>query len=142
MLLTSTNFFRAFAHDYLLIQFFKEVTNLLTKSGGKSSIYLTQKRLSYNVDAEIEGTAPLSDLSKGVDPVLHASTPDVKKYPILIRVTDGNKDKSAKIKLSTVVEPENLDAFWNEYTNVLKTGFVGLKKKAKSKKKAKKASKK
>ena len=68
--------------------------------------------------------------------------PDFKTYSILIRVTDSNKEKSARVKLSTVVEPENLDAFWNKYTNVLKAGFVGLKKKSKSKKKTKKASKK
>lgn len=86
--------------------------------------------------------APLSDLSKEVKPVLHEHNPDFKTYSILIRVTDGNKEKSARVKLSTVVEPENLDAFWNEYTNVLKAGFVGLKKKSKSKKKTKKASKK
>lgn len=125
-----------------ILQFFKEVTNLLAKNGSKSSIYLTQKRLSYTVDAEIEGVAPFSDLSKEVKPVLHEYNPDSKQYPILIRVTDGNKDKSARIKLSTVVEPENLDTFWNEYTNVMKAGFVGLKKKSKSKKKTKKASKK
>jgi hypothetical protein len=115
------------------------VSALLSKNGGKSSIYITQKRLSYTIDKEIDGTLPFSDLPADVKPILHDSTPKTKSYPVLIRITDGNKDKSKKMKLSTVVQPENLDLFWNEYTNILKTGFVGLKKK--SKKKAKKASK-
>lgn len=124
-------------------QFFKQVTSLLTKNNGKSSIYLTQKRLSYNLDDEINGTEEFSDLSNNVKPILHETKlNNSKKYSILIRITDGNKDKNLKIKLSTIVEPEKLDSFWNEYTNILKTGFIGLKKKSKSKKKSKKISKK
>lgn len=77
-----------------------------------------------------------------MEPVLYQkANQNSKRYPILIRVTDGNNDKSKKIKLSTVVEPNQLDSFWNEYTNILKAGFIGLKKKSKSKKKSKKASK-
>lgn len=113
--------------------------DLLTENNGKSSIYITQKRLSYTIDNEIEAPQEFSDLPKGVKTAIHkVESPNQEKfYPILIRVTDGNKDKSKKIKLSTVVEPKTLDAFWVEYTNVLKNGFVGLKKK--SKKKAKKS---
>lgn len=113
--------------------------NLLTENEGKSSIYITQKRLSYTIDNEIETPQEFSDLPKGVKTAIHKveASNQEKFYPILIRVTDGNKDKSKKIKLSTVVEPKALDAFWVEYTNVLKNGFVGLKKK--SKKKAKKS---
>lgn len=128
----------------VLIQFFKQVSEFLTKNNGKSSIYLTQKRFSYDIDSEIEGTEPFEDLPNGVEPLLHQkTTQNSKKYPILIRITDGNIDKSKKIKLSTVVEPDQLDSFWNEYTNILKSGFIGLKKKSKSKskKKSKKASK-
>ncbi|KAH3661743.1 hypothetical protein OGAPHI_005921 [Ogataea philodendri] len=94
------------------------------QKNGNKSIYITQKRLSYNLDQEIEGP----------------SSTESNNYNVLVRVTDGNKDKSKKIKLSTVVEPEKLDAFWNEYTNVLKAGLKGLKKK--DKKKTKKRSKK
>lgn len=115
---------------------------MLTTNNGKSSIYVTQKRLSYNIDDEINGVEPFSDLSKDVKLILHKNQPNFKKYSILIRITDGNKDKSSKIKLSTVVEPKDLDSFWNEYTNILKSGFIGLKKKPKSKKKSKKSSKK
>lgn len=118
------------------------MTKLLTNNGGKSSLYITQKRFSYNIENEITSPGEFSDLSKDVKPVLHAqeiNSQNSKKYPILVRVTDGNKSKSSKVKLSTIVEPAQLDAFWNEYTNVLKAGFVGLKKK--SKKKSKKASK-
>jgi hypothetical protein len=122
-------------------QFFKQITGLLAKNGGKSSIYITQKRLSYNIDEQIDGVEPYSDLSKDVTPALHENKSNNKSYPILIRITDGNKDKSLKVKLSTIVEPENLDSFWIEYIDILKNGFVGLKKKTKAKKKVKKSSK-
>ncbi|GMM47084.1 hypothetical protein DAPK24_036590 [Pichia kluyveri] len=123
-------------------EFFKQVTSLLTKNDGKSSIYITQKRYSYSLDDEIDGVEPFSDLNDKIKPIFHENKSTNKSYPILIRITDGNKDKSKKIKLSTIVEPVNLDSFWNEYTNILKSGLSGLKKKPKSKKKAKKASKK
>lgn len=60
-------------------------------------------------------------------------------YPILIRITDGAKDKSKKKKISTQVVPEQLSKFWKEYSSVIKSGATGLKKKDKGKKKKKAA---
>ena len=73
-----------------------------------------------------------------VQPVLPKSqirTATDKQYPILIRITDGNSDKSKKVKVSTVVQPEELSKFWFKYANVVKSGISGLKKKDKKKKK-------
>lgn len=114
---------------------------MLSKNDGKSSIYITQKRFSYNPELPRRSEETLSDLPKGVETIIHQGDKDFRQYPVLIRVTDGNKSKGQKIKLSTVVEPIELDTFWAEYINILKNGLTGLKKKNKSKKKAKKSSK-
>lgn len=59
--------------------------------------------------------------------------------PILIRATNGkSKEKRAKkIKLSTVVTPADLDAFYARYADVCKAGMTALKPRDRSKKKAK-----
>lgn len=58
---------------------------------------------------------------------------------MLFRATDGKSDKTKKQKLSTVVESSDLDSFWVKYTEVVKSGMGGLRKKDKKKKRAKKA---
>lgn len=80
---------------------------------------------------------------------------------ILIRASDGNtgapnpksakdgkitKNKQSKVKFSTVVSPEDLEAFYTRYAEVCKAGMTGLKKrdrkrKAKAKGGASKATK-
>lgn len=59
--------------------------------------------------------------------------------PVIIRATNGkSKEKRAKkIKLSTVVNPEDLDAFYVRYADVCKAGMAALKPRDRSKKKAK-----
>ena len=67
-----------------------------------------------------------------------------KQLPVLIRATNGlPKDKRAdKIKISTLVQPEDLGSFFVRYQEVCKNGFQGLKKRDRSaKKKAAKAKK-
>lgn len=68
--------------------------------------------------------------------------------PILIRASNNRSDKRKgtdrkdirKIKLSTVVSPDDLDLFYSRYAEACKTGMSGLKKR--DKKKAKKVKKK
>lgn len=55
-----------------------------------------------------------------------------KPIPILIRATNG-KHKDKKIKLSTIVEPDALEAFFVKYAEVCKLGMSGLKKRDRSK---------
>ena len=66
-------------------------------------------------------------------------------YPILVRISmnsTNNKDKKQeKLKISTVVETDQLSQFWQQYIRVLKGGFVGLKKKEKKKTKKSKVAK-
>ncbi|ODV66577.1 hypothetical protein HYPBUDRAFT_153351 [Hyphopichia burtonii NRRL Y-1933] len=115
-------------------EFLLKVGKLLEDNDGKSSVYLTQKRLSVPLETETTG---INDLSSNV--IEHeASIPsNTEEYPVLIRLAmnGDKKEKKEKVKLSTVVETTQLDQFWVEYAQVIKTGFTGLKKKEKKKSK-------
>ena len=67
-----------------------------------------------------------------------------KPIPILIRATDGKskKERDNKIKLSTIVQPDALEAFFLRYAEVCKLGMSGLKKRNRSKAKEKQKAKK
>nr|POF14953.1 hypothetical protein CFP56_71900 [Quercus suber] len=117
---------------------------------GHGSVYLIQKRrwsfpatpppclsniisvpqVCHDPSSTSTPTAPLSDLE-----------PQPTPLPILIRATDGKsqskqrKKNSQKVKLSTVVAPEELEAFFTRYADVCKTGMQSLKKRDRSKRK-------
>ena len=59
--------------------------------------------------------------------------------PILVRATDGKsgEKKANKVKLLTLVEPDDLDAFYGRYAEVCKTGMSALKPRDRTKRKAK-----
>ena len=119
--------------------FLRQVTKLLEKNDGEQSIYITQKRLP-STESMIQ-SEPMDDLQDEVKPIVLKQAITENKantYKVLIRVTNGGRDKASKIKLSTIVDPEELEPFWASYTKVLKAGFPGLKKRSKKKKKKKK----
>lgn len=62
-------------------------------------------------------------------------------YSIIFRATDGKTDKSKKTKISTVVDPQSLEEFWGLYTERVKSGMSGLRKKDKKKQKQKEKAK-
>ncbi|KAL2868632.1 signal recognition particle 14 kDa protein [Aspergillus lucknowensis] len=117
-------------------EFFTSLTTLLTSTSQKArgSVYLTQKPLlsTESTNAEQQTSIP---------------------PPILIRATDGNtnapnpkasssqgkekKKKESKVKLSTVVQPDELETFYTRYAEVCKAGMTGLKKRDRKQKKAK-----
>ncbi|WPK24534.1 hypothetical protein PUMCH_001810 [Australozyma saopauloensis] len=109
-------------------EFLTKLESDLKENAGSSSIYLTQKRLVASLESAPKDQ--LTDLSSNV--VQHPDTysKNTRLYSVLIRCTRGTSDS----KISTVVEPENLSMFWNDYTTVLKAGFGGLRKKDKKKK--------
>ncbi|CAK9441313.1 uncharacterized protein LODBEIA_P51820 [Lodderomyces beijingensis] len=113
-------------------QFLKQLNELASQNQGKSSIYLTQKRLSENKHHPKPDDLPTNVASN--DKV----APNEQTYPVLIRVSmnssDNRKSASEKVKLSTVVEVAQLNQFWSEYIQVVKNGFVGLKKREKKNK--------
>ncbi|PKS07074.1 hypothetical protein jhhlp_005671 [Lomentospora prolificans] len=96
------------------------------KTGG--SIFLVQKRLTYNQNVpKPTEKNPLPDLNLE------------KPLPILIRATNGKSSakRADKIKLATLVAPDDLEAFYSRYADVCKAGMVALKPRDRSKKKAK-----
>ncbi|KAI1478592.1 hypothetical protein K445DRAFT_14735 [Daldinia sp. EC12] len=111
-------------------EFFVKLTELFDQKKGKDhgSIVLVQKRLSHDQPVP----EPTSD---AVLPDLHPPQP----MPVLIRATNakGKKRREDKVKLSTVVEPDALPAFFDRYAEVCKAGMATLKPRDRSKRKGK-----
>ncbi|PTB62477.1 signal recognition particle, SRP9/SRP14 subunit [Trichoderma citrinoviride] len=111
-------------------EFFDKLGHLFNhrKGSDHGAIYLTQKRLTYD-PAEQSTTAKLfPDLAPN------------KPLPVLVRATNGKSKRDAragKEKLSVVVQPHELDAFYARYADVCKAGMAALKPRDKSKKRAK-----
>ncbi|KAL6870233.1 signal recognition particle, SRP9/SRP14 subunit [Trichoderma novae-zelandiae] len=111
-------------------EFFDKLGHLFNhrKGSDHGAIYLTQKRLTYD-PAEQSTTAKLfPDLAPN------------KPLPVLVRATNGKSKRDAragKEKLSVVVQPHELDAFYARYADACKAGMAALKPRDKSKKRAK-----
>ncbi|THW34710.1 signal recognition particle 14kD protein [Aureobasidium pullulans] len=120
-------------------EFFTKLASLLEtrQQKGHGSIFLTQKRLTHDESTSSKpADFPLADLE-----------PPSAPLPILIRATDGNsqtkdRKKSEKIKLSTVVQPDDLESFYTRYAEICKQGMQALKKRDRSKRKKQKQGKK
>jgi len=110
-------------------EFFAKLAELFAarKSSDHGAIYLVQKRFSFT--EQPTSSAEPTSFPEPVQP----SAP----LPILIRATNGKCDKSKKIKLSTLVEPSDLDLFYGRYAEVCKTGMGALKPRDRTKRKAK-----
>ncbi|KAI1759999.1 signal recognition particle 14kD protein [Hypoxylon sp. FL1150] len=111
-------------------EFFIKLTELFDARKGKDhgSIVLVQKRLSYD--------QPLPEAtSDTIFPDLHPPRP----MPVLIRATNakGKERRQDRIKLSTVVAPDSLPAFFEKYADVCKAGMTTLKPRDRSKRKGK-----
>ncbi|KXJ90672.1 signal recognition particle 14kD protein [Microdochium bolleyi] len=111
-------------------EFFAQLAQLFDATKGKDhgSIFLVQKRLSYD--------QPLPDAPQdGAFPDTSPASP----LPILIRATNGkSKDRKTKrVKLSTVVTPDALPSFFDKYSDVCKAGMTTLKPRDRSKNKRK-----
>ncbi|RKF57490.1 putative signal recognition particle 14kd protein [Golovinomyces cichoracearum] len=111
--------------------FFTKLSSLFDsyRNVDHGSIYLTQKRLTYNTEEALEssGSPPINDLE------------NAKSLPILIRASNGKskEKKDQKIKLSTVVEADGLEEFFTRYAEVCKSGMNRMKKRDRSKAKEK-----
>ncbi|PRT54723.1 Signal recognition particle protein [Wickerhamiella sorbophila] len=95
-------------------RFLSTLAVLLKTSSEQGSVYLEQKRL----------------IKTGPDTVIDATD---APYPLLFRATDGAKTKAKRVKISTIVSPKDLDQFWQNYTDALKSGMAGLRRKDKKK---------
>ncbi|KAE8152223.1 signal recognition particle, SRP14 subunit [Aspergillus avenaceus] len=108
-------------------EFFTSLTDLLSKTSQKSrgSVYLTQKPL-----AGTDSSARPSILIRATDGNTNAPNPKKNKV-------EKQKKSDSKVKLSTVVAPEDLEGFYTRYAEVCKGGMTGLKKRDRKKGKAK-----
>ncbi|KAH9904597.1 signal recognition particle 14kD protein [Xylariomycetidae sp. FL2044] len=111
-------------------EFFTKLAQLFDQRKGKDhgTIQLTQKRLSHGQPLP----EPANDT---MFPDLHPPKP----LPVLIRASNskGKERRQDKIKLSTVVDPDALPAFFERYAEVCKAGMTTLKPRDRSKRKGK-----
>ncbi|RDW72278.1 signal recognition particle 14 kDa protein [Aspergillus mulundensis] len=116
-------------------EFFTSLTTLLTNTSQKTrgSVYLTQTPLlnSQSPDTADKQTLP-SILIRASDG--NTNAPNPKTHP---EIKDKKTKKETKAKVSTVVQPGELEAFYARYAEVCKAGMTGLKKRDRKLKKAK-----
>lgn len=121
------------SHD----EFFNKLGELFTTRKGKDhgSVFLTQKRMTHGLDAATTGG------DEGDATSSPSSPPPPSSYPIIVRATNGKSgdDRKAgkKVKLSTVVPSDALDAFYLRYAEICKAGMLALKPRDRSKRKTK-----
>ncbi|KAJ5614491.1 hypothetical protein N7528_008145 [Penicillium herquei] len=110
------------SHD----EFFSSLTTLLSKTTEQAhgSVYLTQKPMP-----SAESTSSPSILIRASDGNTNAPNPKSANQTGKIA-----KNRSSKVKFSTVVKFEDLDAFYTRYAEICKTGMSGLKKRDRKRK--------
>ncbi|CCU74988.1 signal recognition particle 14kD protein [Blumeria hordei DH14] len=110
--------------------FFAQLSLLFESPRQKNhgSVYLTQKPMTYNTTSPAQSKDSLAQDN-------HPTTP----LPIIVRASNGKskEKKDKKIKLSTIVEADSLEAFFTKYAEVCKGGMSGMKKRDRSKAKEK-----
>ena len=81
------------------------------------------------------------------DPLWDLHPPE--PLPLIVRATDGRSTKDDlktknpdKVKLSTIVQPDDVEGFFARYAEVCKAGMQSLKKRDRSKRKKDKGKKK
>ncbi|QSZ32028.1 hypothetical protein DSL72_001597 [Monilinia vaccinii-corymbosi] len=121
-------------------EFFSKLTPLFDsrKEKGHGSITLTQKCFSHETTSNSSTAVPSPPLTG----VLAAQFPDLARdvpMPLLIRATNskGKAKRAEKIKLSTIVQPDQLESFFARYAEICKGGMSALKKRDRSKAKEK-----
>ncbi|KAK4194611.1 signal recognition particle, SRP14 subunit [Triangularia verruculosa] len=119
-------------------EFFTALSSLFTtqKTTQKGTVLLTQKRFTYSPSSP---SPPEPTPESESD--LSALTTPLPPAPILIRATNAKsssgRKEGKKVKLSTLVQPDDLDAFYVRYAEVCKAGMSGLKPRDRTKRKAK-----
>ncbi|KAK9463233.1 signal recognition particle, SRP9/SRP14 subunit [Lipomyces oligophaga] len=112
-------------------QFLNELKQLFESNETCGRVFLQQKRLTPFDPVERKHNPSATDLSE-------IDNPDTSPHALLFRATNGNSNKEKKVKFTTVVEPVALDKFFKDYSDVVRAGATGLKKKDKKKTKGKK----
>ncbi|GAQ39306.1 hypothetical protein AtubIFM56815_007722 [Aspergillus tubingensis] len=116
-------------------EFFTSLTTLLNTTSQKTrgSVYLTQKPL-LNTNTTTESASQPSILIRATDGNTNAPNPKTAEAKKKVSKTGS---AASKVKISTVVSPDDLEAFYARYAEVCKAGMTGLKKRDRKKGKAK-----
>ncbi|GAA5880008.1 hypothetical protein JCM1840_005288 [Sporobolomyces johnsonii] len=113
--------------------FLERLAALFESRKDKGSVFITQKRFTYN-DGTSATAAPATSASTDVEagdddvamtdsaasPSSSSASPQTE-YPLLVRATDGRSKKDIKVKLSTIVHPSAYATFTNDYTSLLRS---------------------
>ncbi|GAA5952932.1 hypothetical protein JCM21900_001521 [Sporobolomyces salmonicolor] len=126
-------------------QFLERLAALFESRKDKGSIFITQKRFTYDspststsaaaapTTADAAGdddvamtdsatpasaSSPSPSASPSLSSVHRPSAP--QEYPLLVRATDGRSKKDLKVKLSTIVHPASYASFTDQYTALLR----------------------
>lgn len=104
-----------------------------------ASITANPIAITVTGDAASPSSAPLTTTTSS------SSNPQPTAQPaaILIRATDGQskEHRAAKVKISTLVQPDDLDAFYARYADVCRAGMTTLKPRDRTKRKKNKKKK-
>ncbi|KAG7009062.1 structural maintenance of chromosomes protein 4 [Physcia stellaris] len=123
-------------------EFFTKLSTLFDarRNSTHGSIYLTQKRLTSPSSSQPASNPTPPATSPPVDapfPDLNPSQP----LPLIIRASNGksksHREQGEKIKISTIVQPDEVEKFFVRYAEVMKSGTSGLKKRDRSGRKKK-----
>ncbi|KAG5952495.1 hypothetical protein E4U53_000686 [Claviceps sorghi] len=110
-------------------EFFDRLAQLFDRRKGADhgAVYLTQKRFSFidRVGMNEGHDSPTQENNQGL-------------MPVIIRATNGKskRERGLKVKMSTIVEPNDIDNFYLRYAEICKSGMAALKPRDRSKKKA------
>ncbi|KAJ5153099.1 uncharacterized protein N7482_009577 [Penicillium canariense] len=112
-------------------EFFSSLTDLLSKTSQKArgSVFLSQKPLIDSVS-----NSPPSILIRATDGNTNAPNPKASSKDGKVTKNKTSKDK---VKFATVVNADDLETFYTRYADVCKSGMTGMKKRDRSKRKAK-----
>ena len=107
-------------------QFFSSLANLLSKTSDKArgSVFLSQKPVP-----QTDSQAAPSIVVRATDG--NTGAPNPKSAGQTGKVT---KSTSSKVKFSTIVSQDDLEAFYTRYADVCKAGMTGLKKRDRKRK--------
>ena len=104
--------------------------------------YSNARTVTFDIDSAPKPPTKVAD-----DPLWDLNPPN--PLPLLVRATDGKStldDKETKnpdkAKLSTIVQPDDIDAFFARYAEICKSGMQSLRKRDRSKRRKDKGKKK
>ncbi|KAG6003837.1 hypothetical protein E4U21_001636 [Claviceps maximensis] len=113
-----------------IAKFFDRLAQIFDRRKGADhgAVYLTQKPLSSRNPMSVneEDDLPTHKVNEGL-------------MPLIIRATNGKskRERDLKVKISTIVQPHDIDIFYIRYADICKSGMAALKPRDRSKKKAK-----